>query len=174
MTEQQQNDTQDDAQQPDDAQATTESTETPNDAQGDAQQSDEQPETKPTETVDYWKTRSRQNEDRAKANYDAAQKVPGLEQQITDLQSKLDAQPAAVATELRAHLIETHKIDTDLADKLITATDPQGVIDQVSTVIGLTGRSDDAQAPFAGSSASTPPPSEEAAFARSLFASGDE
>lgn len=40
----------------------------------------QQNEPKPTETVDFWKTKARENEKRAKANADAAQRLAQLEE----------------------------------------------------------------------------------------------
>lgn len=102
-----------------------------------------------------------------------AGKVAGLEQKVTELQNEISAAPQAVATSLRAHLIETHQIDQATADDLITATDPDGVIKQVKSLVDLTGRQS-AQAPFAGSSAATPSPGEDARFAADLFGSGEQ
>lgn len=49
---------------------------------------DEQP--KPTETVEYWKQKSRDNEKRAKANADAAKRVPDLEKSLEKATERAD------------------------------------------------------------------------------------
>lgn len=63
---------------------------------------------KPTETVDYWKRRSRENEAKAKANADAAKKLADLEDRDkTEQQRAADALAAAekAAADARADTV---------------------------------------------------------------------
>jgi hypothetical protein len=70
---------------------------------------DPPPETKPTETVDFWKAKAREQEKRAKANADAAARL----QQIEDAQ-KTEAQRAAEA-------LTAEKARADAAEKRAAA-----------------------------------------------------
>lgn len=67
--------------------------------------------TEPTETVDYWKTRSRQNEAKAKANADAAKKLAEIEDaNKSEIQKANDkaaeAERKAAEAELKATRLE--------------------------------------------------------------------
>ena len=68
-------------------------------------ESPEQQTPKPTETVDFWKAKAREQEKRAKANADAAARLAALEDaDKTELQRERDAREAAQreTAELRA------------------------------------------------------------------------
>jgi ATPase subunit of ABC transporter with duplicated ATPase domains len=68
---------------------------------------------KPTDTVDYWKQKSRENEARAKSNADKAKELDALkESQKTETQKQLDAQAAA---EKRATDAETRALRLEVA-----------------------------------------------------------
>lgn len=59
----------------------------PNEPQQPSQAATEPAEPKPTETVDYWKQRARQNEAQAKANADAAKRLKEIEDRdLSELQ----------------------------------------------------------------------------------------
>lgn len=60
---------------------------------GDGEQAKKPEEPKPSDTVDYWKRRSRENERRAKDNAEAAKRLNELEEaQKTEEQKRLDAE----------------------------------------------------------------------------------
>lgn len=60
-------------------------------------------------------------------------------QKIADLQGKLDAQPQAVATALREHLVELHEIDANDADLFLTGTTPELVLKQTKALLEKSG-----------------------------------
>lgn len=102
---------------------------------------------KPTETVDFWKTKAREQEKRAKDNATAAQRLAEIEDaQKTEAEktaeriAKADAEvasvPNKVADALRAHLVALHEIDKDDAELFLTATDPELLLKQVTRLIG--------------------------------------
>jgi predicted phage tail protein len=115
-------------------------TETP----GTEQQSEAQ---KPTETVDFWKAKAREQEKRAKENAEAAKRLSELEdaqksetEKAADRIAKAEAEvaslPTKVADALRTHLVALHEIDKDDAELFLTATDPELLLKQVTRLIG--------------------------------------
>ncbi|AKF14867.1 scaffolding protein [Mycobacterium phage MOOREtheMARYer] len=60
-------------------------------------------------------------------------------QKIADLQSKLDAQPQAVATALRDHLVELHSIDDKNRDLFLTGNTPELVLSQTKALLEMAG-----------------------------------
>lgn len=122
------------------ATAATEETPTP---------SEEQP--KPTETVDFWKQKAREQEKRAKDNADAAKRLAEIEdaqkseaEKTADRIAKADAEvasvPSKVAAELRTHLVALHEIDEDDAELFLTATEPELLLKQVTRLVGQSGK----------------------------------
>lgn len=106
---------------------------------------------KPTETVDFWKQKAREQEKRAKDNATAAKRLAEIEdaqkteaEKTADRLSKADAEvasvPSKVADALRSHLVTLHEIDADDAELFLTASDPDLLLKQVSRLIG---RADD-------------------------------
>lgn len=106
----------------------------------------EQAETKPTETVEFWKAKAREQEKRAKANADAAAKLAQIEEsQKTEDQKRDDrvkaaeaevaAIPQKVSEALRAHLVDIHKISDEDAELFLTATDPDLLLKQVARLV---------------------------------------
>jgi hypothetical protein len=111
--------------------------------QGDTGQ---QPDPKPTETVDFWKEKAREQERRAKANAEAARRLAELEEsQKTDAQKAADklaaaeaevaAVPAKVAEALREHLVTLHSIDEQDAELFLTGTTPELVLKQAARLL---------------------------------------
>jgi len=90
---------------------------------------DNQP--KPTETVDYWKQRSRENEAKAKANAAAAQRLAEIEEQQKTAEQKqaerlaqLEQEAGAARAEaLRLRVATKFGIDSDDVDLFLTSTD---------------------------------------------------
>lgn len=92
---------------------------------------DQQPEPKPTETVDFWKAKAREQERRAKANADAATRLQQIEDaNKTEVQRANDALNAekarAEAAEKRAAaltLATQHKLGPEDAELLANQPD---------------------------------------------------
>lgn len=96
-----------------------------------------QPETKaepkPSETVDYWKQRARQNETQAKANADAAKRLQEIEDAQKTAEQKSAEQAAKVQRDLEAARSETlrykaaatHRVSEDNFDLLGTGTEEE-------------------------------------------------
>lgn len=141
--------------------------------------------TKPSETVDFWKQKAREQEKRAKENADAAKRLREIEdaqkseaEKAADRIAKADAEvaavPAKVAEALRAHLVELHKIDKDDADLFLTGTEPELLLKQVTRLLGQadTRKKNGNQVPREGNN---PKPGDDdmRVFARELFAAGD-
>jgi len=108
---------------------------------------EEQQETKPTETVDFWKSKAREQEKRAKTNADAAKRLAEIEEankteseKVADRIAKAEAEVASVPTKvadaLRSHLVTLHEIDKDDAELFLTASEPDLLLKQVSRLLG--------------------------------------
>lgn len=106
-------------------------------------------ETKPTETVEFWKTKAREQEKRAKDNAAAAKRLAELEdaqksesEKVADRISKAEAEVAAVpqkvAEALKEHLVSVHKISDEDAELFLTATEPGLLIKQVARLVAQT------------------------------------
>lgn len=102
---------------------------------------------KPTETVDFWKTKAREQEKRAKENATAAQRLAEIEEaskseseKVADRIAKAEAEvatvPNKVADALRSHLVTLHEIDADDAELFLTANDPELLLKQVTRLVG--------------------------------------
>ena len=109
------------------------------------EQQAEQP--KPSETVDFWKQKAREQEKRAKENAAAAKRLSEIEEsqksetektadRIAKAEAEVASVPSKVAAALREHLVELHKIDKDDADLFLTATDPDLLLKQVTRLVG--------------------------------------
>lgn len=85
------------------------------------------------------KEENRQLKPKAKLVDDAEEAKKTDAQKIADLQSKLDAQPAAVAAALREHLVELHGIDKDDAELFLTGTTPELLLKQVTRLLEQSG-----------------------------------
>jgi TPR repeat protein len=122
-------------------QTTTEATAT--DAEG-----TEQTQPKPTETVDFWKQKAREQEGRAKANAEAARRLAEIEEsqkseaeKVADRIAKAEAEvatvPAKVAASLRDALVSLGVVSED-RKVLLTATEPEALLEQVKAIQSLT------------------------------------
>ncbi len=107
---------------------------------------------KPTETVDFWKTKAREQESRAKANAAAAKELGELKDaqktqaekdadKIKAAEAEVASVPAKVAEALKVHLIARHKIDAEDAELFLTATEPELLIKQVDRLLGQSDKS---------------------------------
>lgn len=100
-------------------------------ATGDPQEPTEPTQPKPTETVDYWKQRSRENETKAKANADAAKRLAEIEEsQKTEAQKTADRLAAAEkdaanarSEALRLRIASRFQIGDEDADLFLTGDD---------------------------------------------------
>lgn len=140
---------------------------------------------KPSDTVDFWKQKAREQEKRAKDNADAAKRLSVLEEsqkteaekvadRIAKAEAEVAAVPAKVADALRTHLVDLHGIGDEDAELFLTANDPEVLVKQVN---GLLRRSNDARkggnhVPREGATPTTPKDDELREFTRTLFARG--
>ena len=106
-----------------------------------------EPQPKPTETVDFWKQKAREQEKRAKENAEAAKRLAELEDankseidkamdRVTKAEAEVASVPAKVADALRAHLVALHEIPADDAELFLTANDPDLLLKQVTRLVG--------------------------------------
>lgn len=136
---------------------------------------------KPTETVDFWKTKARDQESRAKANAAAAKELSDLKEaqktqaekdadKIKAAEAEVASVPAKVADALKAHLIARHGIDTEDAELFLTATEPELLIKQVDRLLGQSDKSKRKnRVPGEGTNTKPEPESGMREFARNLF-----
>lgn len=88
---------------------------------------------KPSETVDYWKQRARQNEAQAKANADAAKRLQDIEDAQKSTEQKAAEQAAKVQRDLQEAKAETarykaaakHRVSEDNFDLLGLGTEEE-------------------------------------------------
>ena len=113
-------------------------------ATGDDQQDQEQQ--KPTETVEFWKQKAREQEKRAKDNAEAAKRLAEIEdankteiekarERVKAVEDELGTVPAKVTDALRTHLVALHEISDDDADLFLTASDPETLLRQVDRLV---------------------------------------
>ena len=137
--------------------------------------------TKPTETVDFWKQKAREQEKRAKENADAAKRLSEIEdaqksesEKVAERLAKADAEvatvPNKVADALREHLVTLHEIDKDDAELFLTATEPELLLKQVTRLVGQSDkRKTKNVVPREGQTSSTSGDDDTREFARGLF-----
>lgn len=105
---------------------------------------DRQP--KPTETVEFWKSKAREQESRAKANKSAADELAAIRdsqkteaEKVADRIAKADAEvaavPAKVSEALRSYLVGLHEINDEDAELFLTANNPDLLLKQVSRLV---------------------------------------
>ncbi len=101
---------------------------------------------KPTETVEFWKSKAREQENRAKANKLAADELAAIkDSQKTETQKAHDRVAAAeaevakvptlVTEALKAHLVDLHKIGEEDAELFLTASNPDLLLKQVDRLM---------------------------------------
>ena len=139
----------------------------------------EQP--KPTETVDFWKQKAREQEKRAQENAAAATELSAIKdaqksesEKVAERLAKADAEvatvPSKVADALREHLVALHEIDKDDAELFLTATDPELLLKQVTRLVGQSDKRKKTNVvPREGQTSSTSGDDEIREFARGLF-----
>lgn len=138
-------------------------------------------EVKPTETVDFWKQKAREQEKRAKDNADAAKRLAEIEdaqksesEKVAERLAKADAEvatvPAKVSEALRTHLVALHEIDAEDADLFLTANDPELLLKQVTRLLGQSDKRKKTNVvPREGQTSSTSGDDELREFTRGLF-----
>jgi len=102
----------------------------------------EQTETKPTETVDFWKQKAREQEKRAKENASAATRLAEIEesqkseaQKSADRIKQLETDAADARREaLRFKVASKHGIDSEMADLLLTGADEATMTKQAEAI----------------------------------------
>ncbi len=101
---------------------------------------------KPTETVDFWKAKAREQESRAKANKTAADELAAIkEAQTTEAEKTADrirkadetlaGVPKMVSEALKAHLVALHNISDEDAELFLTASDPEVLLKQADRLV---------------------------------------
>lgn len=134
---------------------------------------------KPTETVEFWRDKAREQEKRAKENAAAAKELASVkEAQKSDAEKLADriaaaeaesaSVPAKVSEQLRAHLVALHGIEQDKADLYLTATDPELLLKQVAGLVDMGGRKRN-HVPSEGRNRNSPGDDQMAEFASQLF-----
>ena len=122
------------------------SEQTPEAAETETAETQQAEQTKPSETVDFWKQKAREQEKRAKDNADAAKRLAELEdaqksetEKAADRIAKADAEvasvPAKVADALRTHLIGLHEIEPEDAELFLTASEPDLLLKQITRLL---------------------------------------
>lgn len=142
------------------------------------EQAAEQP--KPTETVDFWKQKAREQEKRAKDNADAAKRLAEIEdaqkseaQKAADALAKAEQRAAeAEARATRREIALEHKLTKDDADLLDTLTDEDAMRRLAERLAAASEdkRKSNNVSPREGNSSKNASNASEADFARSLFA----
>ncbi len=143
------------------------------------------PEPKPTDTVDFWKQKAREQEKRAKDNAVAAKRLTELEEsqkteaeKVADRIAKADAEvtavPSKVSDALRSHLVDLHEISDEDAELFLNAQDPETLLKQASRLLGRAkeARKGGNHVPREGRTTPTTAASDEKQFVTDLFGSG--
>lgn len=154
-------------------QPTTETTET--DATGEPTT-----ETKPTETVEFWKSKAREQEKRAKANADAATKLAEFEesqktetQRLTDQLAAEKAQRETVEKQAMRYRVAASKgVSADLVDRLQGDTEEELSAD-ADKLLELVGTKNGPRVSREGAQNSGPKADEMREFTRNLFGKAD-
>jgi hypothetical protein len=134
---------------------------------------------KPTETVDFWKSKSREWEKRAKEGASAAKELAAIKEaqksdaekaadKLAAAQAEIDAIPAKVAGALREHLVTLHSIPADQAELYLTAADPELLLKQVAGLVDM-GKRKSNRVPREGQSTKTTADDPMAEFTAGLF-----
>jgi hypothetical protein len=103
---------------------------------------------KPTETVEFWKEKAREQEKRAKSNAEAAKRLAEIEdaqkteaqktaEKLAELQTQL---AAAEAKALRSSIAARHGIPPEDAELLLTGTDEETLTAQAERLAQTLGK----------------------------------
>jgi hypothetical protein len=158
-------------------------TETSEVTETETEETSEQQPQKPTETVEFWKQKAREQEARAKSNAAAAKKLGELEdaqkteaEKAADKVAKAEAEvasvPSKVAEALKTHLVALHEIDSEDADLFLTAQEPELLLKQVTRLL-FQGSDKRRKKQIVAQEGENPTAAtnDEATFARDLFGS---
>jgi predicted nucleic acid-binding Zn-ribbon protein len=126
--------------------------------------------------VEKWKALSRQNEEKAKANADAAQRLAELKPdeltaKVAEAEQKLSAVPATVAESVRDILVDLGTV-SEADTVLLTATDPETLKAQVKRLVEHASRQGN-RAPLAGHTSGATDEDPKRVLARQLFNRGE-
>jgi len=133
---------------------------------------------KPTETVDYWKKKSRENEARAKANAKAAEQLAAIEEaNKSEAQKAADALAAAnkaaedaKADALRYRIASKFQVSDEDAELFLTGTDEETLTRQAKRHQELVGERKKTGNAVPREGTNPPQPTDDVReFARSLF-----
>lgn len=150
-------------------------------ATGDPQEPTESTQPKPSETVDYWKQRSRENETKAKANADAAKRLAEIEEsQKTEAQKTADRLAAAEKDAadarreaLRLRIASRFQIGDEDADLFLTGDDEATLTKQAERLSAReTERKKTGNHVAREGTQTTPGADEKRELARQLFSAG--
>lgn len=108
---------------------------------------------KPTETVDFWKQKAREQEKRAKDNADAASRLAEIEesqksetQRLADAAAEADRRATAATTEaLRWRIAAKHGITDEDAETFLTAGDEESLTRQAQRLAALSTTASEAE-----------------------------
>lgn len=149
---------------------------TATDAEASTEQTD-QP--KPSETVDFWKQKAREQEKRAKENASAAQRLAEIEQsqkseaeKSADRIKQLEGEAESARRDaLRFKVASEFGIATERAELLLTGSDEETMRRQAEALKGESEqrKNEGNRSPKEGAGATHPTGSEDREFARSLF-----
>lgn len=142
-----------------------ETTETVNEATESAEPAGEK-QPKPTETVEFWKQKAREQEARAKANAKAAERLTELEESQKSEAEKLSDRAAAAEAEaekaraeaLRWRTAAKHGISDEDAELFLTGTDEETLTRQAERLAARSVPPKGTYVPGAGTEPGTPPP----------------
>jgi hypothetical protein len=130
--------------------------------------------------VDFWKTKAREQEKRAKENAEARRQLDELTEsrksEVEKAQERAQAAeaeaatlPAKVADALKSHLVALHEIDTEDAELFLTASDPELLLKQVAKLTSRGSGKKQNHVPREGNNPTPNNNSEEREVARALF-----
>ena len=139
-------------------------------------------ETKPTETVDFWKSKAREQEKRAKENAAAAKRLAEIEQsqkseaeKTADRIKQLESEAESARREaLRFKVASKYGIGDEDADLFLTASDEETLTKQAERLSARTAeqKKQGNRVPREGTT-STTSSNEDATFAANLLGGGD-
>lgn len=135
----------------------------------------------PTETVEFWKQKAREQEKRAKDNSVAAKRLAEIEEaqkseaeKTADRIAKAEAEaasvPEKVTAALKTYLVAMHEISEEDDELFLTATTPEVLLKQVTRLVGQqTGKRKNTNTVPREGATTESSDTDEAAFARDLF-----
>lgn len=131
---------------------------------------------KPTETVEFWRGKARDQENRAKANAKAASELADLQGKYATAEAEVASVPAKVAEALKTHLVALHKISDEDSELFLTGTDPELLLKQIDGLIAKSGKRRNSNYVPGEGNTTTKPDAEGGMrdFVTNLFDTGDQ